>query len=286
MSRKRVLLGLPTLLTLAAIGLAGAGGATAGAASGGSSATSTNTPIKHVVVIFQENVSFDHYFGTYPNAANTDGQQFNARPGTPAVDGLLPATNPSLPASLQHSSNLTTTNPNADLPQRLDSSPDRCRRQPRRSVDLRPGSQLFRRAAVVRRIQDGPVRAERRQRWRHITVRNAVHRGHRDGLLRRQHHHGPLELRPAVCDGRQLLQPDVRTVLAGRDQPGLRRHGQRGHDSHGKRPVDVDVVITQRRPDGGRPGRLLVDQRRPAVLGRLLDTRRRRDERVPISATS
>ena len=26
----------------------------------------TYTPIKHVVVIFQENVSFDHYFGTYP----------------------------------------------------------------------------------------------------------------------------------------------------------------------------------------------------------------------------
>ena len=28
------------------------------------------TPIKHLVVIFQENVSFDHYFGTYPHAAN------------------------------------------------------------------------------------------------------------------------------------------------------------------------------------------------------------------------
>ena len=30
-------------------------------------------PIKHLVVIFDENVSFDHYFGTYPKAANTDG---------------------------------------------------------------------------------------------------------------------------------------------------------------------------------------------------------------------
>jgi phospholipase C len=28
----------------------------------------TNTPIKHLVAIFQENVSFDHYFGTYPHA--------------------------------------------------------------------------------------------------------------------------------------------------------------------------------------------------------------------------
>src|SRR5438132_12805787 len=34
----------------------------------------TATPIKHVVVIFQENVSFDHYFGTYPNALNLPGE--------------------------------------------------------------------------------------------------------------------------------------------------------------------------------------------------------------------
>src|SRR6516165_9103976 len=30
----------------------------------------TSTPITHLVIIFQENVSFDHYFGTYPNALN------------------------------------------------------------------------------------------------------------------------------------------------------------------------------------------------------------------------
>ena len=34
------------------------------------------TPIKHLVVLFDENVSFDHYFGTYPFAANTDGTTF------------------------------------------------------------------------------------------------------------------------------------------------------------------------------------------------------------------
>jgi phospholipase C len=28
------------------------------------------TPIQHVVVIFGENISFDHYFGTYPFAQN------------------------------------------------------------------------------------------------------------------------------------------------------------------------------------------------------------------------
>ena len=29
----------------------------------------TATPIQHLVVIFQENVSFDHYFATYPTAS-------------------------------------------------------------------------------------------------------------------------------------------------------------------------------------------------------------------------
>ncbi|SDH01638.1 alkaline phosphatase family protein [Dyella sp. 333MFSha] len=47
------------------------------------------TPIRHVVVIFQENVSFDHYFGTYPFAANAKGEPaFYARPFTPPVNGL------------------------------------------------------------------------------------------------------------------------------------------------------------------------------------------------------
>jgi phospholipase C len=50
----------------------------------------TATPIKHLVVLFDENVSFDHYFGTYPKAANTDGSPFYAKPGTPRVNGLTP----------------------------------------------------------------------------------------------------------------------------------------------------------------------------------------------------
>ncbi|AEW97266.1 MULTISPECIES: phospholipase C [Streptomycetaceae] len=43
----------------------------------------TATPVKHLVVIFDENISFDHYFATYPKAANTDGTRFKAAPGTP-----------------------------------------------------------------------------------------------------------------------------------------------------------------------------------------------------------
>lgn len=69
----------------------------------------TATPIKHVVVIFGENVSFDHYFGTYPNATNPAGEPpFYAAPGTPAVNGL--------------SGSLLTNNPNLSNPARLDRS--------------------------------------------------------------------------------------------------------------------------------------------------------------------
>jgi phospholipase C len=65
----------------------------------------TATPIHHLVVIYQENVSFDHYFGTYPHAANVDGQPFTATAGTPTVDGLTPE--------------LLTHNPNKAQPGRL-----------------------------------------------------------------------------------------------------------------------------------------------------------------------
>ncbi|MFC4243453.1 phospholipase C [Gryllotalpicola reticulitermitis] len=51
----------------------------------------TSTPIKHVVVIFDENESFDHYFATYPYATNTDGTKFKAAPGTPKVNNLVTA---------------------------------------------------------------------------------------------------------------------------------------------------------------------------------------------------
>ena len=79
------------------------------AAADGGHGDKTATPIKHLVVIFQENVSYDHYFGTYPNAANTDGATFAAAPGTPSSNGL--------------SAQLLAHNPNLGNPRRLDSTP-------------------------------------------------------------------------------------------------------------------------------------------------------------------
>jgi phospholipase C len=58
-------------------------------ASAESDSVSTATPIKHVVVIFGENISFDHYWGTYPYATNPAGEpKFYPAPGTPSVNGL------------------------------------------------------------------------------------------------------------------------------------------------------------------------------------------------------
>ena len=49
--------------------------ATTTSSSSSSLSNTTNTPIKHLVVIFQENIFFDHYFATYPNAAYSKGNQ-------------------------------------------------------------------------------------------------------------------------------------------------------------------------------------------------------------------
>ncbi len=60
----------------------------------------TATPIKHIIIIYDENVSFDHYFATYPQAANPSGEpKFTAQPHTPQANTLV-------------SANLLTNNPN------------------------------------------------------------------------------------------------------------------------------------------------------------------------------
>jgi phospholipase C len=69
----------------------------------------TATPVQHLVVIFQENISYDHYFGLYPNATNPQGEpKFNAEPNTPSANGLTLS--------------LLNNNPNLANPFRLDRS--------------------------------------------------------------------------------------------------------------------------------------------------------------------
>jgi len=73
---------------------------------------STKTPIKHLVVVFQENVSFDHYFATYPHALpNLDKSVYFKGPkdDTPHANTLEAA-------------GLLTANPNVANPVRIDRS--------------------------------------------------------------------------------------------------------------------------------------------------------------------
>jgi phospholipase C len=73
-----------------------------------------STPIQHLVVLFDENETFDHYFGTYPFAANTDGTSFTAKKGTPTVNGLYASITSTGPVGP-----LLTSNPNGLNPARL-----------------------------------------------------------------------------------------------------------------------------------------------------------------------
>ena len=75
----------------------------------------TATPVKHLVVIFQENISYDHYFGTYPHAQNNPGETpFKASQHTPINNNLL------TPLDVNHGfkplvgMNLLTNNPNSN----------------------------------------------------------------------------------------------------------------------------------------------------------------------------
>jgi phospholipase C len=93
-------------VSAASSGNAASPGSSVAATAAVASGATTSTPIKHVVVLFDENISFDHYFGTYPFAENRPGEpQFVAKPDTPTVNGL--------------NNTLLEANPNLNNPQRL-----------------------------------------------------------------------------------------------------------------------------------------------------------------------
>lgn len=90
----------------------------AGPASAGDKHAGTATPIKHVVVIYGENVSFDHYFATYPNAANTAGEAQQGT-GTPAAAFTAAKDTPKGINTLAGAGLLAPNNPNSVQPSRL-----------------------------------------------------------------------------------------------------------------------------------------------------------------------
>src|SRR5215813_15608265 len=75
----------------------------------------TATPIRHLVVVFQENISYDHYFGTYPNAMNLPGETpFKAHPRTPPNNNLVTPLDVNNGFRPLGGLNLLTNNPNAN----------------------------------------------------------------------------------------------------------------------------------------------------------------------------
>ena len=249
--------------TLSAVALVGLGTFGSGLGSGGHAKPAvtaapavTSTPIKHVVVIFEENISFDHYFGTYPNATNTSGQPFYAAPGTPTVNGLT--------------GSLLTANPNGVNPQRLDPSNVNDLLTCDQNHDYTPEQFAFDNGAMDRFTAAGGTAT---------TTRNesdgpGLHGQRRHELLRRQHRHRHVELRPALRPERQLVRDDLRSVRPGRAQSGVgqyrwgRSRPQRARRPHRRRHRRATAT-----------GGYSLISRRPALLGRLLEPRRGRHDR-------
>jgi phospholipase C len=76
---------------------------------------STATPIKHLVIIFQENISYDHYFGTYPNAQNNPGETpFKPSKHTPINNNLVTPLDVNNGFKPLVGLNLLTNNPNSN----------------------------------------------------------------------------------------------------------------------------------------------------------------------------
>ena len=88
MTRRRTRLGVIAAVAAVATALASAVPAAAGANK--HDKLTTATPIEHVVVIFQENVSFDHYFATYPRATNPTGEPRSTPRRTPPPSTASP----------------------------------------------------------------------------------------------------------------------------------------------------------------------------------------------------
>ncbi|WP_434664460.1 alkaline phosphatase family protein [Paraburkholderia sp. A3BS-1L] len=89
---RRALLAAPCVGLAATLFACGSSNSSNSPAVSAQDALATATPIKHLVVIYGENVSFDHYFATYPSATNPAGEPaFTAAAGTPAVNSLTGA---------------------------------------------------------------------------------------------------------------------------------------------------------------------------------------------------
>ena len=98
----------------------------------------TKTKIKHLVVIFGENISFDHYFlARTPTALNGPGEApFVAATGTPAVNNL---TTPLDPTKTFYQRPRRASTPTCSPQTRPRPTPATARARPTPSASARPG---------------------------------------------------------------------------------------------------------------------------------------------------
>jgi len=177
----------------------------------GAQTAQTTTPIEHLIVIYQENVSFDHYFATYPHAANLPGEpRFDAAADTPAVNGL--------------SDTLLQYNPNAAQPFRL--SPKQAA-----TCDMDHGYTAEQQAAnhgLMDKFVEfsGPKRGCDRGLVMGYFDGNTVH-----AVWDYAHCPRLVELRTALRDERQPFRNYLRSFHRGRVEPDCRtdrgRHDQK-----------------------------------------------------------
>ena len=179
-------------------------------------ASATTTPIKHVVVIFQENVSFDHYFATYPDAANLAGEtRFTAAAGTPTVNGLNGPLN-------------APNNPNSVQPFRLSPSQAVTCDQDHTYTDEQKAFDSGLMDKFVETVGRGAGTCADYGKGKGLVM------GYYDGNTVT----GPLELRAAFRDERQLVRHHLRPLHPRRAQPRLgpdarlRDHVLRGDREH------------------------------------------------------
>ena len=181
----------------------------------------TATPIQHLVVIFQENVSFDHYFATYPIALNPSGEpRFKASADTPTVNGLG-----TLVAG-QPDGVLLTHNPNANNPANGSNAinPFRLDRSQASTCDQdhNYGDEQHAFDQGLMDMFPASVGVGESSLQSNFCLGQGQRLGH--GLFRREYRHGPVELCATVCDERQFLRHHLWAVDTRADELGSRQY--------------------------------------------------------------
>ena len=145
----------------------------------------TTTPIQHVVIIFGENISFDHYFGTYPKAANPPDNRALWRGRHALRERLIPG--------------LLTNNPNLNPANGEGAAnPFRLNRDQALTADQNHGDTAEQESFDNGLMDLFPSKTGNSGDTPVLYPASCEYQGHGDGLLRWQYGHRALELRTTL----------------------------------------------------------------------------------------